>query len=201
MDNLHMNRSLGTKWFTFYTKVRPWLACLTSLSVVVDFFNYMEVYTSFWRLMLQLAGAVAQAVVGIMVFVKSRGDYIDFVRFVKGALWFETIYIAYGQGVQQYINNGFEFGTAFVIALIIFVIAYFVWYRLNMKYFNKRVIPVYYVADTEESVTYTTPSVAIESVKTSFCRKCGNKLLDGAKFCNKCGTEVIEEARGNDDEV
>ena len=26
-----------------------------------------------------------------------------------------------------------------------------------------------------------------------FCRKCGNKLLDGAKFCNKCGTAVIKE--------
>ena len=35
-----------------------------------------------------------------------------------------------------------------------------------------------------------TPS---DNVEIQFCRKCGNKLLDGAKFCNKCGTEVINE--------
>ena len=29
------------------------------------------------------------------------------------------------------------------------------------------------------------------SNKIRFCRKCGNKLLDGARFCNKCGAEVL----------
>jgi len=35
-----------------------------------------------------------------------------------------------------------------------------------------------------------TPS---DNVEIQFCRKCGNKLLEGARFCNKCGTEVINE--------
>ena len=26
-----------------------------------------------------------------------------------------------------------------------------------------------------------------------FCRKCGNKLFNGAKFCNKCGIEILLE--------
>lgn len=42
---------------------------------------------------------------------------------------------------------------------------------------------------------------SIESVNGStktydqilFCRKCGNKLLDGANFCNKCGTAIVKE--------
>ena len=201
MNDLHMSRKFGTKWFTFYTKVRPWLACLATLSVVLDFLQYVDVYTGYWWMMLYLAGAVVQAVVGIMAFVKSCGDYIDFVRFVKGALLFETLNIAYGQGIQQYIRNGFDFGTAFIIALIILLITYFVWYRLNMKYFKKRIIPAYSVAGTYEEATYTTQNIEIDSAKISFCRKCGNKLLDGAKFCNKCGTEVIVEARENDNEV
>lgn len=29
--------------------------------------------------------------------------------------------------------------------------------------------------------------------KVTFCRKCGNKLLDGAQFCNKCGTAIVKE--------
>ena len=33
--------------------------------------------------------------------------------------------------------------------------------------------------------------------KICFCRKCGNKLHEGANFCNKCGTKVItDEAEG-----
>ena len=28
----------------------------------------------------------------------------------------------------------------------------------------------------------------------AFCRKCGNKLADGAKFCGKCGTPVVSTA-------
>ena len=38
--------------------------------------------------------------------------------------------------------------------------------------------------------TVQTPS---DNVEIQFCRKCGNRLLEGAKFCNKCGTEVINE--------
>ena len=34
------------------------------------------------------------------------------------------------------------------------------------------------------------PTIAVNKVR--FCRKCGEKLIDGSKFCRKCGTEVIE---------
>lgn len=186
-----MNRNLGTKWFTFYTKVRPWFACLATLSVVFDFLQYAEVYTSYLWMMLYFATSVTQAILAVMVFTKSFGDYIDFVGFVKKVLLFETISVAYDQGVQQYIQNGFEFGVAFIIALIIFVILYFVWYRLNVKYFNKRIMPPYSVADTYEEATHTTENIRMESDKTSFCRKCGEKLLDNASFCQKCGTKIM----------
>lgn len=137
MDHLHMDRSRGTKWFTFYTKVRPWLACITSLTVITDFLQYVDVYTSCWWMMLYFFGAIAQSVLAIMVFVKSRGDYRDFVRFVKDVLMFETIYEAYSQSVQQYIQNGFDIGVTLVLGVILFVAAFFVWYRLNLKYFRK----------------------------------------------------------------
>lgn len=29
--------------------------------------------------------------------------------------------------------------------------------------------------------------------KICFCRKCGNKLIDGASFCSKCGTQIMKE--------
>ena len=41
----------------------------------------------------------------------------------------------------------------------------------------------------ENKETETTSS---GTKKISFCRKCGEPLMDSSKFCRKCGTEVIE---------
>ena len=132
-----MNKQLGTKWFTFYTKVRPWLACLSVFGILSDFLKNAEIYKSFWWLMLYLFVSIAQPLLALVVFVKSQGDYEDFVRFVKGVLIFETISLAYGQAVQQYIQNGFNADGALLVGLVLLILAYFIWYRLNMKYFTR----------------------------------------------------------------
>ena len=228
MDDLKMNKQLGTKWFTFYTKVRPWLACLSALGVLSDFLQYTEIYTSFWWLTLYLLASIAQPVLAIIVFVKSQGDYEDFVHFVKGVLIFETINMAYGQAVQQYVQNDFDVSYALVVGVIILVLAYFIWYRLNMKYFKKRINVItndclsydpnrlyeckscgytnkdYFVCCPEcgnNTKQYAYINVEkneekpLEKTKVSFCRKCGNKLLEDSQFCNKCGTKVINEEK------
>ena len=212
MGETKMNRQLGTKWFTFYAKVRPWLACLMSLTIIVDFFQYMDVYLSYWWMLLYFITGVAQPVLAIVVFAKSEGDYGDFVRFVNGVLIFETINMAYQQGVQQYIKS-FEFGTAFIIALIILVVGYFLWYRLNIKYFKKRIL-----RETPEPATYDFNAVSRPpqfSCPNEVPKTYGNYNIYGndiklqkeentttdttpvqqkAQFCRKCGTKLAEDA-------
>ena len=90
-----MNKQLGTKWFTFYTKVRPWLAWLMVFSTIGDFMQYPDVYLTNWWLLLCFLAAITQPILCIAVAVKSSGDYASFVRFVKGVLLFETINMAY----------------------------------------------------------------------------------------------------------
>lgn len=46
---------------------------------------------------------------------------------------------------------------------------------------------------TANQYVYLNEKVPVVTNKISFCRKCGNKLLDGASFCNKCGNRIIEE--------
>lgn len=221
MGDLQMNKQLGTKWFTFYTKVRPWLACLMIFSTLGDFFQYPDVYLSRWWLLLYLLGAIAQPILCIIVAVKSSRDYPDFVRFVKGVLLFETINMAYQQGVQQYLNSELQFGVAAIVFVVILVIGYFVWYRLNVKYFEKRinVIETDYLEFDPNRITeckscgyrdknffnacpqcgqYAKQYIYLnqeppKEEKISFCRKCGSKLIDDAVFCDKCGTKVIKE--------
>lgn len=209
-----MNRQLGTKWFTFYAKVRPWLTCLASLTIIVDFFQYMDVYFSYWWMLLYFLTGIAQPVLAVIVFVKSSGDYKDFVHFVNGVLIFETINVAYQQGVQQYIKN-FEIGSAIVIALIILVVGYFLWYRLNIKYFKKRIM-----IEEPEAVTYDFNAVSRppqNSDPNEVPKTYGDYNVYGSdirlqtkdrkevsvetapattkvQFCRKCGSKLPEDA-------
>lgn len=47
----------------------------------------------------------------------------------------------------------------------------------------------------KEAIPITNAEKCITSEQAQFCRKCGEKLLDGSRFCRKCGTEVIEVTR------
>lgn len=182
IDNTKTSPQLGTKWFTFYTKIRPWFACVMFLPTLVDFIEYIDTYLSVWWMLLAFAASVAQCVLSIMVFIKSQGDYVEFVRFVKGVLLFETIAVPYHQGVQQYINNDFDFGIALVVFIIILVLAFFLWYRLNVKYFEKRINTVDSISQSE---VYSD-----ETPESRYCTNCGNKLVENSNFCGKCGAPI-----------
>ena len=38
-----------------------------------------------------------------------------------------------------------------------------------------------------------TETTSNDTEKISFCRKCGEPLMDSSKFCRKCGTEILVE--------
>lgn len=134
-----MNRQRGMKWFIFYTKVRPWIGCVMAIRTVASFVEQAAVYLSYWWLLLSIITSLTAVVLGILVYHKSRGDYAQFVRFVKPVLLFETFDMTYQQGVMQYVDNGFQIGPALIMAAIFFVVFFLLWYCLNVKYFEKRI--------------------------------------------------------------
>ena len=210
-----MNRQLGTKWFTFYAKIRPWLACFSSLTLIVDFFQYMDIYFSYWWMLLYFLTGIAQPVLAIMVFAKSEGDYGDFVRFVKGVLIYETICIPFHQGVKQYLENDYDLSIALVVFCVFLIVFYFLWYRLNIKYFEKRIL-----IEEPETVSCDFTSVSRPSKisdPNEVPKTNGNynvygddirlqteekkKVVDDAtevtskvQFCRKCGNKLPEDA-------
>lgn len=185
MDNIKMNTQLGTKWFTFFTKVRPWFACLTAIPTIVDFIEHIDLYLSIWWMLLAFIGTIVACILAIVVFIKSKEDYVEFVHFIKGVLFFEVINMAYQKGVQQYIDNEFDIDFALIAFVIIFVFGYFLWYRLNVNYFKKRINAIEITTQTEDLPC----NIAI----TCYCTNCGKKLIDDNNFCGKCGAPVIRK--------
>lgn len=181
MDTANMNTQLGTKWFTFFTKVRPWLSGISIFSVGADFIRYTDVYFSHWWLLLYFIAKVALTVLGIMVFIKSNGNYRAFVSFVNKYLIFEGFALTYTQAVEIYIEQSLNLvygGVMFVIGAVFML---FVWYPLNIKYFRKRLI------DTAEVGEFN----AFAETSARFCPKCGNRLLENSNFCSTCGNRII----------
>lgn len=190
MDDLHMNRTLGTKWFTFYTKVRPCVACLATLGVVVNFLTYTEIYLQFWWIMVQFVLSILLAVLSVLVFIKSRGNYIKFVEFVEQFLLIEILAYTYSSAINQYIKYGRDLVYTFIFAAVNLLLSYLLWYRLNVKYFRKRIAVRVRSADAFAAMPDPVKDRADYCAAAAYCRRCGKRLPDDSKFCNQCGTQV-----------
>lgn len=142
MYHFIMDPDRGKKWFHFYTKVRPWFAvaygALSLLSLFVVLLVPEEFPYPFWAVVI-LAFRIAHAVLCVFVFAKSFGDYFDFVQFIKIVILFETIYTPLVTFIDE-ATNGDGLGSAVVYGLITAALYYFLWYRLNIKYFDRRLI-------------------------------------------------------------
>lgn len=134
-----MNTSLGTGWFTFYTKVRPCFVCLYSFIGILDFLQHPKSYLDYPVILLAFIASLVSGILCIMVAIKSIDDYYgDFVRFVKGVLVFEVCNCIYQLTAESYYISGL--GTAVGTAIGSFFAAYFVWYKINIKYFRNRLL-------------------------------------------------------------
>lgn len=206
----------GTKWFTFYTKIRPALLGLGFITVISDFLRYVDIYTDHWWMLLNFGISVVNLILSVAVAFKSDGDYRDFVRFVRGVLLFETIGLTYQLSVEQYIINNFDFNSAILGTVISLPVFYFLWYCLNIRYFIKRIRSKETGDEAEKNPitltsggpnTETTPekqyigkfqkkdTVVITNVSKSkkqrFCKHCGGAIDNESKKCSKCGKQYF----------
>ena len=212
---VNMNGQLGIKWFIFFTKVRPVLSCIFVLSTISDYARYKDIYERSWWLMLYFGFAIVMPVLAVSVANKAKGDYIDFVKFVKGVLLFEIVSISYESGVWMYLSSKSNIVMALIMAGIVFLIGYFLWYRLNVKYFKKRILqetPTIEENDYDSMAKSFQISVPSETPHTN-----GNFHISGNDvrlqvedkketaapapiappkilFCRKCGNKLVEDS-------
>lgn len=206
---LGMNRELGTAWFTFYTKVRPILAFLIFLASIADFAQHYTIYFSHIGLLIAFVVSITEVVLSVMVAIKSDDDYGTFVRFVKGVLLFECFNIALQISIQQY----YEFETTLleviIVACVLGLVSYFLWYRPNIKYFKKRLIQLPAVTQTSSSEILpkmntiqaqspATPNpqpkkaTPVSKLPRKYCSHCGKGIDPDTKKCTGCGKQYFK---------
>lgn len=84
------------------------------------------------------------------------------------------------------------------VPILNFYVFYLLYLKRGDECVNEYGVPVKWKKTTErEAAEYSVPTAAnqisaVESGRPRFCRKCGEKLIDGSRFCRKCGTEVVE---------
>ena len=135
---LTMNPQMGKKWFIFYARVRPWFAFISLISWLISIIRYPMTFASSASLIVAFLASIMQACLAYRVLIWSRRDYRSFVSVVEDVLFFEIIITSYQVAVSQYYQNGYDLNTALAVGIVILVLLYLLWYRLNIKYFHKR---------------------------------------------------------------
>lgn len=206
--NNGMNTQMGTKWFTFYTKIRPCLALFALVSNFLDFIGSVDSYILNFGTLLYFIGNITDCILCVIVAVKANKDYNSFVRFVKGVLIFEILYYPIVSGILIYYVND-NLLSATISTAILIILLYFIWYRLNINYFRKRIVTDDLYTDVCDYVTVnpnnyiSNNEVAVQNIssekesKNRFCRLCGCKIDSKTKICSGCGKKYFKGINKN----
>lgn len=125
-----MDISKDKDWFFVMAKVVPWR------NMVIDFFLTAILvlslvnneYESLPMMIVYLVVCLVSFVIELLTFIKSRRHYGKFVKFMN----FKLLYGVVCSAVVFFGQTGW----------IVFVLAdYFLWYKLNMKYYKNRLGP------------------------------------------------------------
>ena len=131
------NQILGISWLKFFCFWRPWIAfVLTALSIMslIGYGDFEKIYlSSIWGILL-LGTTLVDSILLVILFFMARKRDSRTINFIGWILLFEIVSYAYGSSIQQS-QSMEDFIWLFIIMI---VIDYFIWYRTNMKYFNKR---------------------------------------------------------------
>ena len=149
MNTLSAHDPLGMKWYTFYTKVRPWILLVVFLLSIptygeslVTLMDISLVGTSVAiPVVIYVIADVAYIIANIVLLFKTREESQEMLfAFIRGLLIFELFFFSYTSMLTSSLNSQ-NIATCLFVLLFNLLLFYFVWYRLNIKYFKKRLVP------------------------------------------------------------
>ena len=146
MDQYIIPAKYGMKWYTFYTKVRPWFCLVFGIAFFADFDSIKaitdpsvgSVIILSWLLIISV---IIYVILNIVLFYKVQTEQpTNLYCFIRSFLIYELCYNIYNnllECVFAYLNEP-VFATA---KMITYIIVSSVLFYINIHYFKKRLAP------------------------------------------------------------
>lgn len=134
MATTETKKPLGMKWYTYLTVVRPVLSATSVVPLIVNAINYA--YWNIIPLICAVLGVIV-AVMNVRLALLSGGDYDKFMSCAKKLYLLEVFYIPFNSAVAQFSLVG-EIEQIIFTVLIGAVVLFFLWYKLNCGYLERR---------------------------------------------------------------
>ena len=158
-DRYGPNKEMKNGWLTFYTKIKPWFNILLGVMWIflynpinciiqtcgimnnilgvfgVEPINWINAGSERWAnitaIVVCIVSNALPIIISILCPVLSGINYKKYVNIVKISLLVDLLIIVFLTTV--YINDIIWF-------IIVLLVGYFTWYRLNVKYFEARIV-------------------------------------------------------------
>lgn len=137
-------KKYGMKWYNFYVRIRPWIA------IIITFFTLLSTLTDAIPLLFEevnkktltillvvVAFSFVEMVLQFRVFIASSVERNKLLKYIKDLLFFEVISMGYYVLFDESFK-GMKGLEGFLLLMASFAIGHFIWYRPNLKYFEKR---------------------------------------------------------------
>lgn len=186
-------------WMSFYCFVRPWINIVLSLLAlfnIIGYDEYQEIYFETTFGIITFVSLIIGIIISIMTFIKFKRKDYNTLTFLKYVLIYESISMAFNSSSRQTYDDLFEF---LIVWAILSIIAYFIWYKSNMKYFRKREwyfnskndLDEYEDVENEDEIPEKKNIKNInKKYNGKFCKKCGGKITIKNQ-CSKCGHQYF----------
>lgn len=132
----------GMKWYNFFTKVRPWIVIAATVILLIGSGNTLLDINNIGATLLlfnwiYILASLISAALQMILFFKEKNQDPNLLSFIEITLVYDFLFSTYAYVILEY-QAGLSFGVIAVVVLALVLFEYFVWYKCNMKYFEKR---------------------------------------------------------------
>ena len=136
--NIVIPRQLGMKWFMFFARILPCIICSLEATGHLLILCNLKQTLSNPAVLFDIPCSLALVALQTLLFVKSFKDFAAFVKFTPIALVGYVFLLILRELIVTDFSSPSNAITTIFVVVILGLLGYFLWYRLNMRYFNKR---------------------------------------------------------------
>lgn len=139
-DKYGPNKEMKNGWLIFYTKIKPWFSILFGIIWAWLYIPINLDLFSIWWIAGYCTLPILPAVISLLCLIFSGINYKKYINIVKVCLFSELFVVAFLStiDIMQFLWKYSLYGLGWFV--IVFLVGYPTWYKLNVRYFENRIV-------------------------------------------------------------